>query len=150
MTFTPEQIKLLTAPYDKALNEVLTTHPHETNSPFFGIQEICEVLNLSADEVSLNKLDEDMTPAEYLLYGIESVQTEMIHHYESHGAVWKPNPNGIATLEIPENATPYPIPKEPVPDFSQDERRFVLNLLHLFLEQGTLSKEELLHQIGLD
>lgn len=92
-----------------------------TNLPisFLGLEGLYRPLYLSADEVVLNKLDEDMTPQEYLDYGEESTVNQMLQYYNTHGVFVDVDIQGAKRLIIPSDTPTFNIPKKNTAPFSQ-------------------------------
>lgn len=147
--FTKEEIQFLRNSYQKSLETEKNEYIDNPSSLYYGISGIYNPLNLSSDEMMANKLDEDMTPNEYFSYGTCELKDEMIEHYEQQGATHQVNERGITVLDIPKDAIPFIIKKEADFSFIQEQRRYVLNLLHLCLEKNEITKQKVLEKLGI-
>lgn len=148
--FSNEEIQLLKKSYNDALAEDIKKGKHE-NDLFAGILGIAKPLDLSADETMINTLDEEMTENQFLEWGPTGDQElTVLQHYIKHNATVKCDfsihglrPN--RRKKVP----PFRFEKPNKTDFTQEQRKFVLNLLHLAFEKGSLSKQQLLSKIGI-
>lgn len=144
-----EKAQHLSLSYHKARAKEEIVECNETTDLFLGLEGLYRPLYLSADEVVLNKLDEDMSPQEYLDYGEEPIIEQMLQHYKTHGIFVDEDVRGAKNLIIPSDTPKFNFPKKNTAPFSQEDRRYILNLMHELLEKNTLTQTMFLERLGI-
>lgn len=121
--FNKNELRKIKETYEKAVAKDIATKEHEgyDENLFNGIYAFWELFHISADEFSINKLDEDMTTEEYLSWGPpEKYKLVGSHH-------------------LKENPT----------NFNQEQRRYICNLMHQVYETKTMTKDAFLKEIEI-